>query len=141
MGPPEIDDPGTFAFRMYRNYDGLGSAFGETSVRANSADQGQLAIYAARRGGDGALTLMVINKTGQALTSTVVLTGFVPAPRTWVYRYSASDLDAIADCLLRLSQLVTDHPDIRELDINPLIVYPRGEGAVVADARIILSET
>ena len=53
----------------------------------------------------------------------------------------ASDLDAIAEYLLRLSQLVTEHPTIQELDINPLIVYPRGQGAIVADARIILKET
>jgi acetyltransferase len=52
-----------------------------------------------------------------------------------------SDLDAIADCLLRLSQLVTSHPQIKELDLNPVIVYPRGEGAMVADARVILSES
>jgi acetyltransferase len=51
-----------------------------------------------------------------------------------------SDMPAIADCLLRLSQLVTSHPQIKELDINPLIVYPRGEGAMVADARVILAE-
>ena len=51
-----------------------------------------------------------------------------------------SDVAAIADCLMRLSQLVTDLPQIKELDINPLIVYPRGEGAMVADARIILAE-
>jgi len=50
-----------------------------------------------------------------------------------------SDLGAVAECLLRLSQFVTDHPNIHELDINPLLVYPRGKGAVVADARIILS--
>jgi acetyltransferase len=49
-----------------------------------------------------------------------------------------SDLAAVAECLLRLSQFVTDHPRIQELDINPLLVYPRGKGAVVADARIIL---
>jgi len=49
-----------------------------------------------------------------------------------------SDAAAIADCLLRLSQLVTEQPAIKELDINPLIVYARGEGAAVADARIIL---
>jgi len=52
-----------------------------------------------------------------------------------------SDVEAIADCLLRLSQLVTRHEEIRELDINPLIVYARGEGAVVADAPIILTES
>ncbi|NLX13380.1 MAG: acetate--CoA ligase family protein, partial [Phycisphaerales bacterium] len=51
-----------------------------------------------------------------------------------------SDLEAIADCLLRLSQLVTENACIKEIDINPLIVYPNGKGAVAADARIILTE-
>jgi len=51
-----------------------------------------------------------------------------------------SDLPALAECLLRLSQFVTDFPRIKELDINPLIVYPRGKGVMVADSRIILSE-
>ena len=51
-----------------------------------------------------------------------------------------SDLEAVAECLLRLSQFVTDHPRISELDINPLLVYPQGKGAMVADARIILTE-
>jgi acetyltransferase len=50
-----------------------------------------------------------------------------------------SDIDAIKDCILRLSQMVTDHPEIAELDINPLIVYPEGEGCVVADSRILLT--
>ena len=50
-----------------------------------------------------------------------------------------ADVAAIADCLLRLSQLVTDHPRIKELDINPLMVYASGQGAMVADARLILT--
>lgn len=50
-----------------------------------------------------------------------------------------SDMSAIADCLLRLSQFALRHEHVQELDINPLIVYSAGKGAVVADARIILS--
>ena len=50
-----------------------------------------------------------------------------------------ADIEAIKLCILRLSQLVSDHPEIKELDINPLIVYPEGEGCVVADSRILLS--
>ncbi|MGQ9857770.1 MAG: acetate--CoA ligase alpha subunit [Thermodesulfobacteriota bacterium] len=50
-----------------------------------------------------------------------------------------SDIEAIKDCILRLSQMVSDHPEIAELDINPLIVYPEGEGCVVADSRILLA--
>jgi acetate---CoA ligase (ADP-forming) len=52
-----------------------------------------------------------------------------------------SDTTAIGECLMRLSQFVTENPDVKELDINPLIVYARGNGAMVADARIILSES
>ena len=56
---------------------------------------GQLAIYAAQRASDGALTVMVINKTGGSLTSTVSLSGFTPQPAAAVYRYSAANLNAI----------------------------------------------
>jgi acetyltransferase len=51
-----------------------------------------------------------------------------------------SDITALAECLMRLSQFVTENSEVKELDINPLIVYARGNGAMVADARIILSE-
>lgn len=49
------------------------------------------------------------------------------------------DKDAIVDTLLRIGQLVQDFPDIVELDINPLVVYPRGEGAIALDMRVVLS--
>jgi acetyltransferase len=47
------------------------------------------------------------------------------------------DLDQLADSLVRISHLVSNFPEIQELDINPLILYPKG-GCVV-DARIFLS--
>ncbi|UCD59302.1 MAG: acetate--CoA ligase family protein [Candidatus Hydrogenedentota bacterium] len=49
------------------------------------------------------------------------------------------DLSAIANGLQRISQLVTDFPQITELDISPLVVGEVGAEPVVADARIILS--
>jgi acetyl coenzyme A synthetase (ADP forming)-like protein len=48
-------------------------------------------------------------------------------------------LDGIVDNLLRLSQLVTDFPEIKELDMNPLKVLDEG-GIIVMDAKAILSE-
>jgi acetyl coenzyme A synthetase (ADP forming)-like protein len=48
------------------------------------------------------------------------------------------DLEAIAGALQRISQLATDYPEIKELDINPLIVGPLGVQAYVADARMTL---
>ncbi len=49
-----------------------------------------------------------------------------------------SDVQSIAECLQRLSQLVLDCEEIDELDINPLIVYDKGHGSVVVDARILI---
>jgi acetyltransferase len=50
-----------------------------------------------------------------------------------------ADREAIIDTLLRISQLVTDFPEIVELDINPLLVYEEGRGAVALDMRLVLS--
>jgi len=49
------------------------------------------------------------------------------------------DLEAIAGALQRISQLATDYPEIKELDINPFIVGPVGMEPYVADARMTLS--
>src|SRR5579859_3619670 len=93
--PPSFSQPGAFAFRMYRNYDGAHHRFGDLAVQAASADQEQLSVYAARRG-DFALTVMVINKSlTQSFTSRLSLAGFSPAPLASVYRYSAADLSHI----------------------------------------------
>jgi acetyl coenzyme A synthetase (ADP forming)-like protein len=48
------------------------------------------------------------------------------------------DLDAIVDYLLRVSQLVTDFPAIKELDMNPIKVLEAAKGAVVMDAKMVL---
>jgi len=51
-----------------------------------------------------------------------------------------ADKDAIVDTLLRIGQLVIDFPEIVELDINPLMVYERGQGAIAIDMRLILAK-
>lgn len=49
-----------------------------------------------------------------------------------------SDLEAVAEALLRLEQLVTDFPQIIEFDINPMTVFEEGQGLVGIDMRLIL---
>lgn len=93
--PPSASQPGAFAFRMYLNYDGKGAHFGETSVRALSKDQSRLAVYAAIRTKDHALTVMIINKTGGALPSTMSVAGFSAAAKAAVYRYSGAHAKSI----------------------------------------------
>ncbi len=51
----------------------------------------------------------------------------------------AIDKEAIIDTLLRMGQLVQAFPEIAEFDINPLIVYPKGQGAIAIDMRLVLS--
>ena len=50
----------------------------------------------------------------------------------------ASDLEALAEALLRLSQLAVDFPEIVEFDINPVTVFEDGHGLVGIDPRLIL---
>ncbi len=50
------------------------------------------------------------------------------------------DIEAIERALVGLSDMVADNPEIKEMDINPLMVHSEGEGATVADCRIILKK-
>ncbi len=52
--------------------------------------------------------------------------------------HKPSDLQAVSDALMRLSQLLIDFPEIRELDINPLRVFQENNGCRALDARIML---
>jgi acyl-CoA synthetase (NDP forming) len=46
------------------------------------------------------------------------------------------DIEAVAEALQRLSQLVTEFPEIQEMDINPFMVGPAGTTPIAVDARI-----
>ncbi|WP_433300991.1 glycoside hydrolase family 44 protein [Actinoplanes sp. CA-030573] len=94
-GEPQPAQPGAYAFRMYRNYDGAGSRFGDVSVSATSSDQGQLAIYGAQRSSDKALTVMVVNKTGGDLTAPLSVAGFHRTATAQRFTYSPADLTSI----------------------------------------------
>ena len=51
-----------------------------------------------------------------------------------------SEINKVIEVLQRLSQLVTDYPEILELDINPLFVFDEGEGISAVDVKITLSK-
>jgi acyl-CoA synthetase (NDP forming) len=52
--------------------------------------------------------------------------------------HKRSDIAAVVEAILRVSQLLRDFPEIQELDINPLRVFHEPEGCQALDARIIL---
>jgi len=47
------------------------------------------------------------------------------------------DIDSIVDVILKISSLVSDFPEIKEIDLNPIYVYD--EGLIVVDARILVA--
>lgn len=48
------------------------------------------------------------------------------------------DIEALKEVLLRFSALVEDFPEIEEMEINPLMVFPRGGGCAAVDARVLI---
>ena len=48
------------------------------------------------------------------------------------------DVGAIEDVIIKISQLAAANPNISEIEINPLRVFPSGEGALALDCRMIL---
>jgi hypothetical protein len=93
--PPTKDQPAAFAFRIYRNYNGAGGSFGNTSLQAVSSDQAIVSTYAALRSNDGALTIILINKSQEQQTVQLSLDQIDPESQATLYRYSASQLDQI----------------------------------------------
>jgi len=48
-----------------------------------------------------------------------------------------ADMEALTDTILRLSQLLNDFPEITELDVNPVLLFEKGQGLKALDARIV----
>jgi hypothetical protein len=92
---PKPTDPVAYSFRLYRNYDGAGGQFGDTSVNSTSTDQAQLSVYGALRSSDGALTVVAINKTTSAIQTSMTLANFTSGATAAVYTYSSANLAQI----------------------------------------------
>ncbi|MGA8034840.1 MAG: Ig-like domain repeat protein [Candidatus Acidiferrales bacterium] len=92
---PAPTDPVAYSFRIYRNYDGAGSQFGNTSVNSTSTDQSQLSVYGALRSSDGALTVVAINKTTAAIQTSLTLANYNASSTAAVYTYSNANLTQI----------------------------------------------
>ncbi|HRE02023.1 MAG TPA: hypothetical protein PLV68_12045, partial [Ilumatobacteraceae bacterium] len=93
----------------------------------------QLAVYAAQRAMDQAVTVIVINKTGNALSTALNLSGFSAASGARVFRYSSADLTRIVrqtDLVVTTGPLLIDAPanSITLIELKPgtpLVLTPR----------------
>ncbi|MEO0062474.1 MAG: hypothetical protein RLZZ08_1034 [Pseudomonadota bacterium] len=59
-----------------------------------------------------------------------LLTGYRGSP--------ALDVDALADLVVQMGRIMAGNPQIREIDLNPVIVHPKGEGVVALDALMLV---
>ncbi len=96
---PATNSPVYNAMKMYRNYDGNKSTFGDVSVRATVANPDNLSAFAALRNNDGAMTVMIINKVLINSTPvTVSLANFVGTGTAQVWQLtSANAINRLAD--------------------------------------------
>jgi hypothetical protein len=74
---PDASTPTYKAIKIFRNYDGQLSGFGDTSVKTtSSSNPDNLSVFSATRTSDGAMTVMVINKIAGSTPVTLSLANF-----------------------------------------------------------------
>lgn len=89
---PDASTPTYKAMKMYRNYDGAKSAFGDVSVAASGPNPDNVAVFASQRTSDGALTVMVISKYLSGATPvTLALSNFAHNGTARVYQLTSSN--------------------------------------------------
>jgi hypothetical protein len=89
---PDVSTPTYKAIKMYRNYDGNQSAFGDTSVSAAGPNPDNVAVFAAQRTSDSALTVMVIGKYLSGTTPvSVALSNFENSGTAQVYQLTSAN--------------------------------------------------
>lgn len=89
---PKSDTPTFKAMQMYRNYDGKNSGFGDTSISTKTPNPDNLSAFAALRSGDGAMTVMVINKAlSDTATVKLRLANAAASGTAQVYRLDAGN--------------------------------------------------
>jgi hypothetical protein len=92
---PDASTPTYLAMKMYRNYDGSKSTFGDTSVSASGPNPDNVAVFGAVRSTDGALTVMVVSKyLGGVTPVAVTLTNFKAAGTSQVWQLNSSNVIA-----------------------------------------------
>jgi Glycoside hydrolase family 44/PA14 domain/Fibronectin type III domain len=158
---PATGSPTYLAMKLYRNYDGNGSAFGDTSVSAAVANPDQVAAFASVRSADGALTVMVVNKNlfdpsnPSATTSiTINLGNFAPGGTAQEWQLAATNpADQTRAAITRLADLAVGGSSITvQVPMESVTLFvipaastravppaPTGLTAAPGDAQVTLS--
>ena len=131
---PDAASPAFKAMKLYRNYDGNKSTFGDTSIFAGGPSPDNIATFAAVRSTDGALTVMAINKqlSSNAPVS-ITLANFMPTGSAQVWRLtSANTIGRLSDRVLTGNIL----SNVLPAQSITLFVIPNGTPPNLRDARM-----
>ena len=132
LATPAASTPTYKAMKMYRNYDGSKSSFGDTSVAAAAPNPDAVSVFAAQRTSDGAVTVMVISKQLTGTTpATITLANFTNRPTAEAWQLtSANAIVRLTDVPLAGSTLnVTLPPQSITLFVVPKNSLPPGAPA------------
>jgi hypothetical protein len=89
---PDPSTPTYKAMKLYRNYDGNKSTFGDASIQAAVPNPDNVAVFAAVRTGDGAMTIMAINKDlNNATPITLNITNFTATGPAQVWQLTSAN--------------------------------------------------
>jgi hypothetical protein len=95
---PDSGTPTYKSMKMYRNYDGSHSTFGDQNVRATAPDPDTLSAFAALRTSDGALTVMVVDKALSGNTPlTLQVAAFTPSGPAQVWQLAGNAITHLPD--------------------------------------------
>ncbi|OGO16253.1 MAG: hypothetical protein A2Y93_09130 [Chloroflexi bacterium RBG_13_68_17] len=133
----------------------VGAAVGGVLVQS-MANEGQEVIIGVVRDeqfgplvmfGSGGVEVEGLRDVAFALAPLTAADGRALLDSTWAGRrlagfrsLAAGDREAVVDALTRLGRLVTDYPQVIEIEINPLRVLPPGKGALALDVRLRLAD-
>lgn len=133
---PPTGSPTYNAMKIYRNYDGAKSTFGDTSVKASVVQPDSLAAFAATRTANGDLTVMVINKITTPTDIEVDLANFTPGTQAQAWQLtSANTITRVADVAVAPSALTTTVP----AQSITLFIIPASAGAPGNHAPVVQS--
>lgn len=122
---PATGSPAYNAMKIYRNYDGNKSSFGDISVRATAPNVDNLSVFAAERSSDGKLTVLVINKVASTASVRVDLANFAPSSTAEVWQMSgaAPAIGRKTDVAVTANSIATSVP---AQSITMFVVPPSG---------------
>lgn len=136
---PDTASPTYKAMKIYRNYNGSKSTFGDVSVKTTStSNPDSLSVFGAQRSGDNALTVMVINKVAVSTPVTVNLANFAPGGAAQVYQLtSANAITRLSDIAVPAAAVALTVPG----QSVTLLVVPASGGPVNQAPTAVASAT